>query len=84
MEFFLFGLTYDIYLIYLDDILVFYKIFEEHCDHLTAIFDRLERYTLKLKPTKCHLFQCKVTFLGHVVCDQEIECDRDKVARGVI
>jgi len=71
---------YDICLIYLDDILVLYKTFAEHYDCLTAIFDRLEKYTLKLKPTKCHLFHHKVTFLGHVVSDQGIEYDPDKVA----
>jgi len=32
MELVLSGLTYDICLVYLDDILVFPKTFEEHCD----------------------------------------------------
>jgi len=50
------------------------------CDQLSTIFDRLEQYTLKLKPTKCHLFQRKVKFLGHVVSGAGIECDPDKVA----
>ena len=74
------GLTYDICLIYLDDILVFSRSFEEHCDRLSKVFDRLERHTLKLKAAKCHLFQRKVTFLGHVVSDQGIECDPEKTA----
>jgi len=60
-------LTYDICLVYLDNILVFSKTFDEHCDRLATIFDRLERYTLKQKPIKCHLFQRNVTFLGHVI-----------------
>jgi len=80
MELVMSGLTYDICLVYLDDILVFSKTFEEHCDRLATIFNRLERYTLKLKPTKCHLFQRKVKFLGHVVSGAGIECDPDKVA----
>jgi len=67
MEFAMSGLTYDICLVYLNDILVFSKTFEEHCDRLSTILDRLERYTLKLKPTKCHLFQRKVKFLRHIV-----------------
>jgi len=49
---------------YLDDIVVFSKTFEEHCDRLVAIFDQLDKFTLKLKPMKCHLFQRKVTFQG--------------------
>jgi len=52
MELVMSSLTYDICLVYLDDILVFSKTFEEQCDRLLTIFDCLERYTLKLKSTK--------------------------------
>jgi len=74
------GLTYDVCLVYLDDILIFSKTFDEHLDCLATVFDRLDRYGLKLKPSKCSLFQRKVSFLGHVVSDRGIECDPDKVA----
>ena len=43
MELIMSGLTYDICLIYLDDILIFSKTFEEHCDRLARVFDRLCR-----------------------------------------
>lgn len=76
MELIMSGLTYDICLVYLDDILVFLKSFEEHCNRLATISDRLEQHTLKLKTTKCHLFQRRVTFLGHVVSEKDIECVR--------
>jgi len=74
------GLTYDVCLVYLDDIFIFSKTFDEHLDRLATVFDRLDRYALKLKPSKCSLFQRKVSFLGHVVSGQGIECDPDKVA----
>ena len=80
MELVLAGLTYDICLIYLDDILIFSRTFEEHCQRLSQVFDRLERQTLRLKASKCHLFQEKVTFLGHVVRERGIECDPLKTA----
>jgi len=44
------------------------------------VFDRLDHYGLKLKPSTCSLFQCKVSFLGHVVSSHGIECNPDKVA----
>jgi len=44
------------------------------------VFDRLDCYSLKLKPSKCSLFQRKVSFLGHVISGQGIECDPEKVA----
>jgi len=80
MELFLSGLTYDVCLVYLDDFLIFSKTFDEHLDHLATVFDRLDRYALKLKPSKCSLFQRKLSFLGHVVSGCGIECDPDKVA----
>ena len=49
MELILASLTYDICLIYLDDILVFSHTFEEHCARLGAVLDRLDQHTLKLK-----------------------------------
>ena len=75
MELILAGLTYEICLIYLDDILVFSRTFEEHCLRLGAVLDRLDKHTLKLKPSKCHLFQRKVSFLCHVISAKGIECD---------
>jgi len=80
MELVMSGLTYHACLVYLDDILVFSKTFDEHLERLATAFDRLDRYLLKLKPSKCSLFQCKVSFLGHVISRQGIECDPEKVA----
>jgi len=57
MELVMSGLTYDVCLVYLDDILIFSKTFDEHIERLATVFDRLDRYALKLKPSKCSLFQ---------------------------
>ena len=43
MELVMSGLTYDVCLVYLDDILVFSKTFDEHLDRLATVFDRLDR-----------------------------------------
>ena len=56
-------------LIFLDDILVFSKTFDEHIERLEAVFARLCQHNLKLKPSKCELFKTSVfwTCLGHVL-----------------
>jgi len=65
MKLVLSGLTYDISNLSRSHPGLFTN-FRRHCDYQAAIFDWPEHYMLKLKPTKYHLFQRKVAFLGHV------------------
>ena len=55
MECVLRNLTCKICLIYLDDILVYSRAFEDHLCHLNHVFDHLRHANLKLKPSKCKL-----------------------------
>ena len=80
MDLVLAGLTWQICLAFLDDIIVMSETFEQHLERLALVFDRLREANLKLKPSKCHLFQRKVKFLGSVVSDVGIEPDPDKVS----
>ena len=74
------GLTWEACLVFLDDIIVMSATFEQHLERLTAVFDRLKSANLKLKPSKCKLFQPKVKFLGSVVSAKGIEPDPDKLS----
>ena len=67
MEMALQGLQWVTCLIYIDDIIVFGKDFDEHLLRVEEVFERLRSAGLKLKPTKCDLLQREVVFLGHVV-----------------
>lgn len=60
-------LTWNIVLAFLDDILVMGKSFKDHWNNLQIVFDRFRQYGLKLKATKCLLFQKEVEFLGRKV-----------------
>ena len=79
MECVLRNLTYNICLIYLDDILVYSKTFEDHFSHLRQVFDRLRHANLKLRPSKCKFACPKVKYLGHVVSPAGIAPDDDKL-----
>ncbi|XP_041849958.1 uncharacterized protein cuzd1.1 [Melanotaenia boesemani] len=72
-------LTFDILLVYLDDILVFSSDFESHCERLDLVFSRLQEHGLKLKPSKCSLLKTEVKFLGHIVSAAGIQVDGEKV-----
>ena len=50
------GLPWTTCLIYLDDILVHGKTFDEEILHLCEVFGRLKAANLKLNPKKCELF----------------------------
>jgi hypothetical protein len=63
MECVLRGLNWQICLIYIDDIIIFSKTFEEHLQHLNLVFSRLRAANIKLKPSKCHFAYSKVNYL---------------------
>lgn len=66
-------------LIYLDDIIIFSDSFDTHLDRLEAVFQRIHKYNLKLKASKCEFFQSQVTYLGHVVSEEGIKTDPEKI-----
>ena len=79
MEIVLRGLTWKTCLVYLDDVLVMGKTFDEHLENLKAVFSRIQNAHLKLNPKKCSLFQQQVEFLGHVVSSEGIHTDERKI-----
>ena len=72
------GLHWQICLIYLDDVIVSGKSFEDMVKNLGQIFERFQQAGLKLKPRKCSLFARQVEFLGHVISEQGIKTDPKK------
>ena len=68
-------------ILYLDDILVFSKTFEEHLATLKEVFTRLTNHGLKLKGGKCQFFQKEVGHLGHIVGEEGVRVDPEKVEK---
>ena len=79
MDLVLSGIQWEHCLVYIDDIVIMGKTFERHLQNLKLVLERLRRAGLKLKPSKCSLFQDKVVYLGHVVTRDGIHTDPEKV-----
>ena len=66
-------------MVYLDDVLVIGRIFQEHLDNLREVLERLRYAGLQLKPKKCHLAQSEVVYLDFVISPLGISADTKKV-----
>ena len=83
MELALQGLQWVTCLIYIDDVIVFGKDFDEHMQTLEEVLDRIKKAGLKLKANKSYLLQKEVIFLGHVVSGEGIKPSPTNVTKVV-
>ena len=72
------GLGWEYILVYVDDILVFSKSFEDHLVHLTNLFNKLREYKLTVKISKCEFAMKELVFLGHLIDNDGIRPDPKK------
>ena len=54
-------------LVYIDDIVVYSKSFEEHINHLDKVLGAIEDAKITLLLSKCHLFYDSIVLPGHKV-----------------
>ena len=67
--------------VYLDDINIYSKSFEEHLEHLEIVFSRLRQAGLKLGKDKCSFAKTQLEFLGHIVRRDGLHPDPKKVEK---
>ncbi len=64
----IFGTYFDRFLkVFVDDLNVHNRSWEEHLEHLRYVLLRLREVNLKLNPSKCEFAKTSLTFLGYVV-----------------
>ena len=65
--------------IFINDILIYYKNEEEHAEHLRIVLQTLQQEKLYVKLSKSEFWLKSVTFLGHVVSGEGVSVDPSKV-----
>jgi hypothetical protein len=66
-------------LVFIDDILIYSKNREEHEEHLKLVLQVLREHQLYAKLSKCDFFQKQVHYLGHVISEEGVAVDPDKI-----
>lgn len=74
-------LNMKICVIYLDDLIIFSKTFEEHLERLQIVLDRLRECNLKLGLKKCEFLRQKVKYVGFIVSKEGVSTDPQKVEK---
>ena len=67
--------------VYLDVIFVFSNTLREHEHHLKLVFKRLESAQLYLSRDKVNIYSKSMDCLGHLINDQGVHADSDKMQR---
>ena len=76
------GLTWTTCMVYMDDVIIFAKTWEEHLARLRAVLDRLRAAGLTCGFKKCRFGKEQIAYLGHVVSAKGVQPD-DAKARAV-
>ncbi|GBM51210.1 Retrovirus-related Pol polyprotein from transposon 17.6 [Araneus ventricosus] len=79
METVLSGLASEACLVYLDDIIIVGRTFEEHLKNICKVFQRLQKANLILSPKKCRFFQKEVSYLVDVISVDGVKRGADKI-----
>jgi hypothetical protein len=66
-------------IVFLDDILVYSKLEEEHEQHLRMVLQVLREHQLYAKLSKCSFYQEQIHYLGHIISKDGIVVDPEKI-----
>jgi hypothetical protein len=65
--------------VFIDDILIYSRMTEEHDEHLRLVLQCLREHKMYGKLSKCSFYQSKIHYLGHVISGKGIVVDPAKV-----
>ena len=66
-------------IVFLDDILVYSKLQEEHEKNMRMVLQVLREHQLYAKLRKCSFYQKQIHYLGHIISKDGIAVDPEKI-----
>jgi hypothetical protein len=66
-------------IVYLDEIFVFRRTWDEHVRHVKKALDTLQREKLYVKMSKCEFGKTALVYLGHIVGGGQLKIDPSKI-----
>src|SRR5207248_9603906 len=67
--------------VYIDDIIVHSKTFQDHMRDIENVFEKIQGANLKLEPEKCKFCFEEIKFLGHIIGKDGIKTDPAKIEK---
>jgi hypothetical protein len=64
--------------VYLDDICIFSKTYDEHLKHIQLVLDILQQHRLTLALHKCEFLKQELLYLGHIISAEGVKVDPAK------
>uniref|UniRef100_A0A0G4GBP0 Reverse transcriptase domain-containing protein n=1 Tax=Chromera velia CCMP2878 TaxID=1169474 RepID=A0A0G4GBP0_9ALVE len=75
------GLSRDLALVYVDDIIVFSRSHDEHIQDLREVLGLVRKANLKLKLEKAQIAMTEVEYLGHTVSEKGVKPSRKNIRK---
>ena len=67
-------------LVFFDEILVYSRSYARHLVHLKIMFRILRQHTLFANRTKCSCAKQELEYLGHIIANEGVTTDPNKIA----
>lgn len=65
--------------VFIDDILIYNKSYEEHVQHVNLVFGILQEHQFKVRLSKCTFAQQQLKYLGHIISEKGVATDPGKI-----
>jgi hypothetical protein len=66
--------------VFIDDILIYSRSWEEHLVHISQVLQILQQHQFHVKLSKCSFAQKQLNYLGHIVSSKGLATDPSKIA----